>query len=160
MVEKKKPVFEKRIFWDVNFESIDYDAKANWVIARVFERGDVEDIRQCRRYYGDEKVTEALLNAKYLPLHTIHFASAIIDKPLNDFKCYTLRQLNPGLFHWLEALLWHSGLGIGVPLTWIYFFMKNLIILKLSKCWRQHLDTGLFININLQFLVFFVSLMI
>ena len=98
MEEKPKPIFNKRIFWDVNFEQIDYDAKASFVIERVFERGDVEDIRQCRRYYGDEKVTTALLQAKYLPLHTIHFASAIIDKPLNEFRCYTLRQLNPGLF--------------------------------------------------------------
>ena len=93
-----KPIFNKRIFWDVNFEQIDYDAKANFVIERVFARGDVDDIRQCRRYYGDEKVTSTLLNAKYLPLHTIHFASAIIDKPLNEFRCYILRQLNPGLF--------------------------------------------------------------
>lgn len=46
---KPKPIFAKRIFWDVNFEQIDYDAKANFVIERVFERGDVEDIRQCRR---------------------------------------------------------------------------------------------------------------
>jgi len=98
MISKPKPIFEKRIFWDVNFEQIDYDAKANFVIERVFERGDVEDIRQCRRYYGDEKVTEALLKAKYLPLHTIHFASAVIDKPLNEFRCYILRQLNPELF--------------------------------------------------------------
>lgn len=98
MKAKKKPIFEKRIFWDVNFEQIDYDAKANFVIERVFERGDVEDIRQCRRYYGDEKVTEALLKAKYLPVHTIHFASAVFDKPLTEFRCYILRQLNPGLF--------------------------------------------------------------
>jgi hypothetical protein len=98
MDKKKKPVFEKRIFWDVNFEKIDYDAKANFVIERVFERGDVEDIRQCRRYYGDEKVTEVLLNAKFLPLHTIYFASAVIDKPLEEFRCYRLRQLNPELF--------------------------------------------------------------
>lgn len=98
MINKRKPVFEKRIFWDVNFEQIDYDAKANFVIERVFERGDVEDIRQCRRYYGDEKVASALLNAKYLPLQTLHFASAIIDKPLTEFRCYILRQLNPGLF--------------------------------------------------------------
>jgi hypothetical protein len=42
---KAKSIFEKRIFWDVNFELIDYDAKANWVIARVFERGDMEDIQ-------------------------------------------------------------------------------------------------------------------
>ena len=98
MINKRKPVFEKRIFWDVNFEQIDYDAKANFVIERVFERGDVEDIRQCRRYYGDEKVAYALLNAKFLPLQTIHFASAIIDKPITEFRCYILRQLNPGLF--------------------------------------------------------------
>ena len=93
-----KPVFAKRIFWDVNFELLDYDAKANFVIERVFERGDVDDIRQCRRYYGDEKVTEALLKAKFLPEHRMHLASAVIDKPLTDFRCYTLRQLNPRLF--------------------------------------------------------------
>lgn len=60
-----KPVFAKRIFWHVNFKQIDYDAKANFVIERVFERGDVEDIRQCRRYYGDEKVTTTLLNENF-----------------------------------------------------------------------------------------------
>ena len=98
MSEKMKPVFDKRIFWDVNFEKLDYDLRANFVIERVFERGDVEDIRQCRRYYGDEKVTQALLNAKYLPEHRIHLASAVINKPLNKFRCYILRQLNPGLF--------------------------------------------------------------
>jgi len=97
-MEKPKPIFEKRIFWDVNFEQIDYDAKANFVIERVFERGDVEDIRQCRRYYGDEKVTEALLKAKYLPLHTTYFVSAIFNIPIDNFRCYKLRQLNPELF--------------------------------------------------------------
>jgi hypothetical protein len=95
---KSKPIFNKRIFWDVNFEQIDYDAKANFVIERVFERGDVEDIRQCRRYYGDEKVTSALLNTRFLPEHRMYLASAVIGKPLNEFRCYTLRQLNPELF--------------------------------------------------------------
>jgi hypothetical protein len=37
MGEKTKPVFAKRIFRDVNFELIDYEAKANFVIERVFE---------------------------------------------------------------------------------------------------------------------------
>ena len=90
-----KPLFHKRIFWDVDFENIDYDSKADFVIARVFERGDVEDIRNCRRYYGDEKVAEVLLNVKFLPLHTLYLASAVIDKPIEDFRCYTKRQSNP-----------------------------------------------------------------
>jgi hypothetical protein len=98
MADKPKPVFNRRIFWDVNYDKMDLDLRANFVIERVFERGDVDDIRQCRRYYGDEKVTTALLNAKFLPEHRMHLASAVIDKPMSEFRCYTLRQSNPGLF--------------------------------------------------------------
>ena len=75
-----------------------YEKKASFIIERVFERGDVEDIRQCRRYYGEEKVAQALLNAKFLPLHTTYLAAAVIDRPLTDFRCYKLRLLNPGLY--------------------------------------------------------------
>ncbi len=93
-----KPTFDKRIFWDVNFEKLDIDDKADFVISRVFERGDIEDIRQCRRYYGDERVKKSLLNVKFLPEHTMIFAAAIIDKNITEFTCYKNRQLNPGLF--------------------------------------------------------------
>jgi len=95
--DKPKPVFDRRIFWDVNFDRLDVDDRWRFVIERVFERGDVEDIRQCRRYYGDERVTEVLLNAKFLPLHRTHLASAVIARPLESFRCYMLRQSNPGL---------------------------------------------------------------
>jgi hypothetical protein len=93
-----KPIFHPRIFWDVNFDALDYDLKYKFIIERVFERGDVEDIRQCRRYYGDECITEVLLNTKYLPLRKIYLASAVIKKPISDFRCYKLRQLNPELY--------------------------------------------------------------
>ena len=99
MSSKQKPVFQRRIFWDVDFDRLDYDGKANFIIERVFERGDVEDIRNCRRYYGDEKVAHALLNAKFLPLHTTSLAAAVIDRPLTDFRCYKPRQSNPE--HWI-----------------------------------------------------------
>lgn len=98
MENKPKPLFNKRIFWDVVFENIDYDAKASFVIERVFERGDVEDIRNCRHYYGDEKITAVLLNAKFLPETRMYLASAVINKPISDFRCYTLRQSNPARF--------------------------------------------------------------
>jgi hypothetical protein len=98
MHSNSKPILNKRIFWDVVFENMDYDAKMNFIIERVFERGDVEDIRNCRRYYGEERVAAALLNAKFLPETRMYLASAIINKPLKDFRCFTLRQLNPELF--------------------------------------------------------------
>jgi len=95
---KAKPIFERRVFWDVDFDKIDYDAKYRFVIERVFERGDVEDIRQCRRYYGDKTITEVLLNAKFLPERRMYLAAAVIDKPVEQFRCYKLRQLNPALY--------------------------------------------------------------
>ena len=98
MTKTEKPFDNPRIFWDVDYTKMDYVAKANFIIERVFERGDVQDIRNCRRFYGDEKVTAALLHAKFLPLHRIHLASAVIGKPLNEFRCYILRQLNPELY--------------------------------------------------------------
>lgn len=98
MLKAEKPFDNPRIFWDVDYTKMDYQLRANFIIERVFERGDVQDIRNCRRYYGDEKVEQALLNAKFLPLHTTYFVSAIFDKPLEKFRCYILRQLNPELF--------------------------------------------------------------
>ena len=50
MYHQLKRQFHHRIFWDVDFAKLDFDAKANFVIERVFERGDVDDIRACRRY--------------------------------------------------------------------------------------------------------------
>lgn len=94
----KKPVFNKRIFWDVNFEALDYDTKASFVIERVFERGDVDDIRQCRRYYGDDIICNTLTNARWVSLATISLACALFNNQLTDYKCYNTAQLNPT--HW------------------------------------------------------------
>lgn len=41
MNSRELPVFNRRIFWEVDFKKIDYDAKAAIVIERVFECGDV-----------------------------------------------------------------------------------------------------------------------
>lgn len=91
---KNKPRFEKRIFWDVNFETLDYDKRASFVIERVFERGDVEDIMQCRRYYGDELIKNVLVNAKWLSLQTIYLACALFENNLTDYRCYNTQLLN------------------------------------------------------------------
>lgn len=92
-----KPLLNKRIFWDVNFETLDYQNKFTFIIERVFERGDVDDIRHIRRFYGDDKIKNVLLNAKYLPEARLFLASAVINQPLESFRCYTLQQLTPGL---------------------------------------------------------------
>ena len=97
-MQKDKPILQKRIFWDVDFDKIDYKKNNRFVIERVFERGDVDDIRQVRRFYGDRRIAEILLSAKYLPERRIYLAAAVINKPITAFRCYKLRQSNPKLY--------------------------------------------------------------
>jgi hypothetical protein len=93
-----KPHLNRRIFWDVDFDHLDYDKKSTFIIERVFDRGDVDDIRACRRYYGDDQIKNVLLNTKFISESRLYLASAIFDQPLSAFRCYTLKQLNPALY--------------------------------------------------------------
>ncbi|MDR0792280.1 MAG: hypothetical protein LBE82_03145 [Chitinophagaceae bacterium] len=98
--KKQKPIFQRRIFWDVDFDKMNYDKYPRFVIERVFERGDVDDIRQCRRYYGDEKIRDVLTTAKWMSKQSVYLAAAILDNNLSDYKCYRLAQSNPQLWLW------------------------------------------------------------
>jgi hypothetical protein len=93
-----KPIFAKRIFWDVDFEKLDFRKKDAFVIERVFERGDVTDIRECRRYYGDNKIRTVLIRSKWLSLKTIYLACAVLGNKPSDYKCFNTVRLNQE--HW------------------------------------------------------------
>jgi hypothetical protein len=44
------------IFWDVDFDTIDVDAHAHGVMARVLERGRLEDVRWLIEVYGLDRI--------------------------------------------------------------------------------------------------------
>lgn len=48
------------VFWDTKMESIDWQGQYKAVIRRVFERGNDNEKAEMIRYYGQEKVDEAL----------------------------------------------------------------------------------------------------
>ncbi len=92
-MQKPKPILPKRLFWDVEFEKIDYDEKKRFVIERVFDRGDLPDITQARRYYGDEAIIEILTTARFLFEETTRFCASYFDVPIENFRCYREKQL-------------------------------------------------------------------
>jgi hypothetical protein len=56
----EKPNLSKQAFWDVDFDSLDYQKEANWIIERVFEWGKLSDLKILIRYYGNKKCADAL----------------------------------------------------------------------------------------------------
>ena len=57
--------FRKTPFWDTTFDRIDFTAHSRYVINRVFERGDDEEIQEVIRFYGIETIkNEIRLDSK------------------------------------------------------------------------------------------------
>ena len=57
--------FRKTLFWDTTFDRIDFTAHSRYVINRVFERGNEEEIQEVIRFYGRDVILGNInLNAK------------------------------------------------------------------------------------------------
>lgn len=88
----------KVIFWDTDYNRIDWDNKARYVIARVVMFGTLEDWNEIKKYYGLERIKEEMLEERYLDNKTLSFLSVIFNIPKEEFRCYKEKQLNPP--HW------------------------------------------------------------
>lgn len=57
----------RRLFWDTDPRQLDLDREADYIIARVAEKGDLEDWSWLRWTYGEARIAEALQNRKVSP---------------------------------------------------------------------------------------------
>lgn len=85
----------KELFWDTDYNKIDWDKSYHWVICRVLEYGKLEDWKAMRKYYGDEKIIEAAVNASYLSKKSTHFISNLFNVPLTEFRVYHIMKDKP-----------------------------------------------------------------
>ncbi len=95
METTSKPDLRASLFWDVNYDVIQWNKNFRFVIERVLERGTLDEWRDITRYYGLEKIREAALQARWLDNTTLSFCSTIFNTPKEQFRCYTLKSLNP-----------------------------------------------------------------
>ena len=99
-IEKKQPpVLSRVLFWETDYDKIDWDGKARYVIERVVMYGFVEDWRAIQKYYGMDKIRETVLAARDFDPKTLSFLSTIFAIPQHEFRCYNTLRSNPG--HWV-----------------------------------------------------------
>ena len=87
------------IFWDTNYDTIDWEKNARYVIARVVMYGTIEDWRAIQQYYGMQRIGEEMLLARDLDPKSLSFLSCVLEIPKEKFRCYTQIQSNQG--HWV-----------------------------------------------------------
>ena len=71
--ESNKPLFNKALFWDVNYQVIDFDKHARFVIERVISRGNTRDWKELKQYYGLTKIKDEVVHIRYLDKITFNF---------------------------------------------------------------------------------------
>lgn len=53
-------LFRKSVFWDTDFDQIDWKKQYKAVIRRIFERGNLTEKKEVLRFYGKHKVASVL----------------------------------------------------------------------------------------------------
>ena len=85
-----KPVLSKSLFWDIKYEDIDYEKHARFVIERVLTRGNWNDWKELKNYYGLQKIKEEALQIRYLDKITLNFCHTFFNLPKDQFRCYNI----------------------------------------------------------------------
>lgn len=69
-LNKKSPdlsLLRSSLFWDTDFEKIDWEKQYKAVIQRVFERGNEQEKIEIKRFYGADEVSEVLSDKEREP---------------------------------------------------------------------------------------------
>lgn len=88
----------KVIFWDTNYNQIDWENKARYVIERVVMYGTINDWRTIQAFYGMTRIKTEVLQSRDLDDKSLSFLSCIFNIPIEEFRCYKLKQSTP--IHW------------------------------------------------------------
>ena len=90
--------FRPALFWDTEYNELDWDKHAKFIIERVLHRGTWNEFQQVLEYYGRNKNVETVKNLRYLEKRVMHFCRVYFDIPLSEMRCYNIRQSRK--VHW------------------------------------------------------------
>ena len=88
----------KVIFWDTDYDHIDWQHKARYVIARVMMYGTIQDWNTIKSFYGLERIKTEMVKERYLDKKTLSFLCCLFDLPKEKFRCYIEQRSSPP--HW------------------------------------------------------------
>lgn len=86
------PKISKTTFWDVDVDNLDYVNNHEYIIARIFDRGTLDEVIQIIHFYGIKKTLSTLLSTERLHQSGIDLAKNIFHLKPSQFKCLENKQ--------------------------------------------------------------------
>lgn len=77
----------KRLFWDVDKESVDIEKHRFYIISRIIDYGKPQDIKWMQNTYTEEEIKEVICKRRGISKKTAYFWSAYYRIPKEEIKC-------------------------------------------------------------------------
>ncbi len=69
----KLPIFTKKYFWDVDFDTLDFKKSKVFILKRMLDRGDIKALHWIRQNYTNQEIKKLLLSSRDLSPKTANF---------------------------------------------------------------------------------------
>jgi hypothetical protein len=92
--DKTAEIFSSRCFWDRDRSKLNLEESKNYIITRVVDTGNIEDIKTLFDYYGWNTIKEEVVKIRYMNNKTFNWLSSLLEINPKDFRCYN----NRGMF--------------------------------------------------------------
>lgn len=87
-------IFTSSCFWDLDRKYLNLDKSKNYVINRVINNGNMNDIILLFNYYGWETIKKEIIKIRYLNDKILNWLSSLFKINKKRFRCYN----NRGIF--------------------------------------------------------------
>lgn len=99
-IQSAKPELPKRLFWEFDYEKLDWQRSYRTIIERVIEWGTPEEWKNMIHFYGIQSVIKALKeDIPYLTDRGIGAVCEYFQLSKTELRCYTKKQSQKG--HWI-----------------------------------------------------------
>ena len=88
----KTPRFSHQCFWDMDSDKLDFSKGRNYIISRVIQNGNYEDVKALFAYYGSNAIKEEVIKIRYLDDKTLNMMSLLFNIEKTKFRCFNNRE--------------------------------------------------------------------
>ena len=75
----------KAYFWDIDIKKLDEEKSKRIIIERVFNYGNLDEIKLVKNFYGIQEIKATLCKLNYLDPKSLNFASLFLNVPKSKF---------------------------------------------------------------------------
>ena len=81
----------KALFWDIDFNNLNGEKHARFIIERVVQKGDISDWKLIKAYLGLERIKSKVVKVRHFNDKTLNFLSVILNMPKEEFRYYNTK---------------------------------------------------------------------